>query len=197
MKNGFNVVAAIITLAFSWGAVTASGCGSSATSSLCEDICACQRCTTNDFDACREAGDKATDQADAAGCSSQFEDLIACSSAKVSCKDDRAVFDGCDAERTALTKCSNTIIGFGKNPCELAADSVSAKIVSCGGMQSPSSSSSGGTPECTAALGAQSTCTAACVDAADCTLLVSDPNKPPTAEQSQSFLNCLSACTNK
>lgn len=192
-KNSFSLVAAMITLALAGGAASAAGCGGVSTASLCEDICACERCTTNDLEACQAEGDKAADAADAAGCSSQFDDAVACSSANVNCNEDRAVTDGCDAELTALTKCSSTLSAFGQNACELAADLITAKFTSCGGPVPPSTGS-GTTPECTDALGAQYTCLAACFTAADCTIIVADASKPPTAEQTKAFLDCITKC---
>ena len=193
-KNSFSFVAAIITCALAGGVATSTGCGGNATASLCEDICACQRCTSNDLRACQEAGDNALDQADSVGCSSQFDDVVACSSAHVSCDGSRAVFEGCDAETAALTKCSSTLGAFGKNPCERAADRVTLRIKSCGGTVTTSSSSSGSAVECSAAAEVTVACQAACIDVADCSLIVPDSNNPPTAAQSQAFVDCLTVC---
>lgn len=194
MKNGFSFVAAIITLALAGGAATATGCGGVSTTALCENICACQGCTSNDLETCQNQGDSAADQADAVGCSNQFEDLVTCTSARVSCDQGRIVIDGCELERTALTTCSSTISVPGKNACEQAADVVTARIIACGGTVTSSSSSGGTTVECTAELGAQTTCQATCIAAADCSLLVPDMDKPPTSEQSQSFVDCFTKC---
>ncbi len=71
-KHSFSFVAAIITLSLASVAATAAGCGGVSTSSFCEDMCACQRCTSDELDTCKEQGAKAADQLDAAGCSSQF-----------------------------------------------------------------------------------------------------------------------------
>ncbi len=193
-KNSFSFVATIITLALSWGTATATGCGGVSTASLCGEICACERCTTNDLKTCEEQGSQAADQADAVGCSSQFEAFVTCADANVSCKKDRAVFDQCDAEQLALTTCSNTINVLGKNPCELAAAMITAKLSGCGVKDTTTSSSSGGTVECTDAAGAVVTCQAACLVAADCSVFVNDPSNPATSEQSQAFLNCVTKC---
>jgi hypothetical protein len=193
-KNSFSFVAAIITCALVGGVATSTGCGGNEVASLCEDICACQRCTSNDLQACRDAGDQALDQADSAGCSSQFDDVVACSSAHVSCDGSRAVFEGCDAEVSALTKCSSGLGAFGKNPCERATDRVRLRIKSCGGMMSTTSTSSGSAMECTAATEITLACQATCIDVAECSLIVPDSNKPPTDAQTQAFINCLKAC---
>jgi hypothetical protein len=193
-KTSFSFVAAIITLALAGGATTATGCGGVSTSSLCGDICACERCTSNDLKACEDSGTKAADAADAAGCTSQFDDAVACASAHVSCKDNRAVSNGCDAELTALTKCSNHLSVLGKNACELAADIITSKLTGCGLMVQPTSSSSGGTAQCTAALGTTLTCQAACVAPAPCSIFVNDSNNPPTSEQTKVFADCITQC---
>ncbi len=193
-KNSFSFVAVIVTLALSGGAATATGCGGVSTSSFCEDVCACQRCTSNDLETCKTQGDNAADQADAAGCSSQFDDFLTCASAHVSCKDDQAVFDECDAQTLALSKCSSAINVLGKNACELAGDAVAAKITNCGGMVTTSSSAGGSTVDCTPMIAALATCQAACINAAACTVLVNDPNQPATSEQAQAVADCLTKC---
>ena len=193
-KNSFSFVAAMVTLALAGGASTATGCGGVSVSSLCKDICACQGCTTNDLESCETEGETAADQADTAGCGSQFEDLIDCSSTHVTCKSNRARFEGCEAEQTALLKSSSAIGGLGKTDCERAADSVSAKFTGCGGTVTPTSSSSGSPAECTDQLGTISLCQAACLEAADCSLLVADDKNPPTSEQVQAFSDCITLC---
>src|SRR6476659_1553438 len=100
-KNSFSIVAAVFTLALAGGVATSTGCGGISTSSLCEDICACERCTTNDLQTCQDKGATASDQADAAGCSSEFADAVSCAGEKVSCKNNHAAAEGCDAELAA------------------------------------------------------------------------------------------------
>lgn len=191
-KNSSKFIAMFITLALSGGAATA-GCGGGVISSLCEDICACQGCTSNDLKACEEQGDKTAEQADAVGCSSQFEAAVTCAGAHISCKETQAlVTEGCDAEQAALAKCSSTISVLGTNACALATDVIAAKLKSCGLTLMPSDGPA--TPECTAALGAQSTCVAACYDAADCTTLNPDLGTP-TSEQLTAVADCLTACS--
>ena len=82
MKNSsFRFVAAMFTLALASGAIAATGCGGSAISSLCEDVCACERCTSNDLQTCQDKGAAAADAADSAGCSDQFAEVVSCSNA--------------------------------------------------------------------------------------------------------------------
>ena len=196
MKNtSFSFLAALITLALAGGAATATGCGGVSTSSLCEDICACERCTTNDFNACVAKGDKAAEEADAAGCSLQFEDAVACSSASVSCNNSRAAAEGCKVELAALTQCSSTLSVFGKSDCELAADQVLAKFKSC--PVPPKSSSGGGGPEqveCSETVGALSLCQAAAIVQASCDCIGGGDTNQCTADQAKSFSDAISIC---
>lgn len=191
--NSFSFMAMIVTLSLAGGVATATGCGGPSAAALCKDVCACERCTSNDLETCEAQGNKASDDADAAGCSSQFDDAVSCAGTHVSCNGEQADFKGCDAELAALSKCSSGIHVFGQNDCEAAAASVAVKFESCGGTGG-SSGSSGGAVECTAAAGAQLLCTAACVDAAGCSLIIADPNNPPTAEEAKAFLDCITSC---
>ena len=85
-------------------------------------------------------------------------------------------------------------VGCGGNDCEKAADTFAAKFESCGGKVSETSTSSGTSAECTDAAGALALCNAACIDAAPCTLVIIDPAKPPTADESKKFSECVSKC---
>jgi hypothetical protein len=84
-------------------------------------------------------------------------------------------------------------VGCGGNDCEKAADTFAAKFESCGGKVTDTSTS-GSSAECTDAAGALALCNAACIDAADCSLVVVDTTKPPTAEQAKAFTDCVTAC---
>lgn len=194
-QTGFHLVAAIFTLAMASGVATQTGCGTSAVSSLCDDICACQRCTTNDLQTCQDKGKAAADAADAAGCSSQFNDAVTCSSANITCKGDNAVADGCTAEFTALTTCSTTLSVFGKNACQLAADKITAQLAACPNPPTDTTtSSSGGNTECSDALGALATCQAAAIASAPCACLGLDNANTCTSEQSKAISDALTAC---
>jgi hypothetical protein len=195
-KNSFSVVAAMITLALAGGVSTSTGCGGLATSSLCEDICACERCTSNDFQACKDKGAAATDKADAAGCSSEFDDAVKCAGAKVSCKSGHAEADGCDTELAALSKCSSTLSVFGRNLCELAQDQVFAKLASCPNPPTVTSGSGsgGGSVECTDAAGTLLTCQAAAFAAATCDCIGGGDVTQCTAADAKSFSDAFSLC---
>lgn len=191
----FRLVAAIFTLALSSGVVAATGCGTSAVTSLCDDICACQRCTSNDLQTCQDKGRAAADAADAAGCGSQFDELVACSSAHITCKGDNAVADGCDAEVNALTKCSSTLSVFGKNACQLAADKLTAQLAACPNPpMNTTTTGSGGQAECTDAAGKLATCQVAALAGAPCACLGLDNAGTCTSEQSKALSDAITAC---
>jgi hypothetical protein len=193
--TGFRFLAAIFTLALTSGVVAATGCGGASVSSLCEDICACQRCTTNDLKTCQDQGSAAADAADAAGCSSQFSDAVSCSSAHVSCKSGQAAADGCDAEFTALSKCSSTLSVFGGNACQLAANQVTAQLAACPKPPTVTSTSSGGTQaECTDAAGRIALCQAAAIGATSCNCLGAGDSTLCTQDELTAFSNAISLC---
>lgn len=196
MKNtSFRVVAAIFTLALASSSVAATGCGGSSISNLCDEVCACERCTSNDLQTCQDNGNAAAKAADAAGCSDQFADLVACSTEHVSCQDSQALSDGCSSELTALSKCSNKVSVFGKSACEIAVDQVSAYLASCPNPPAPTSSGSGGgQPECTDAEGTLLACQARAIVEAPCDCLGAGDSNKCTSDQLQAFSDALSVC---
>ena len=196
MKNtGFRLVAAIFTLALASGIGTATGCGGIIdVTTLCDDVCACQRCTSNDRQVCNDKGSAAADAADAAGCSDQFAAAVTCTSAHVSCKSGKVVADGCDAELTALSKCSSTLSVFGKNACQIAADQVTAKLAACPNPPMSTSTGSGTQAECTDATGKLLTCQVAALVATTCDCLGAGDANKCTAEQSKAFTDAITLC---
>lgn len=196
MKHtGFHLISAMFTLALVSGVAMSTGCGTSSVTTLCDDVCACQRCTSNDLKACHDKGSAAADAADAAGCSSQFADAVTCTSAHVTCKSNRAVADGCDAEFTALTKCSSTLSVFGKDACQLAADQIRLKIAACPNAPTPSTTTgSGGESECTSAAGEVVTCQAAALAPVSCDCLGLGDSTKCTAAESKAFKDAFTAC---
>ena len=194
-NTGFRLVAAIFTLVLASGVASATGCGSSSVSTLCDDICACQRCTSNDLKTCQDKGSAAADAADSAGCSTQFDDAVTCTSAHVSCKGSQVVADGCDAELTALSKCSATLSVFGKNACQLGADQVVAKLAACPNPPTATTTTGGGTQvECTDATARLITCQVAAILAVSCDCLGAGDASKCTAEQSKAFSDAISTC---
>jgi hypothetical protein len=85
-------------------------------------------------------------------------------------------------------------VGCGGTDCEKAADTISAKYTTCGGKAVTSTTTTGASAECTEAAGTLLLCQSACYDAADCTLIVPDAAKPPTADQAKAYLDCTAKC---
>jgi len=85
-------------------------------------------------------------------------------------------------------------VGCGGTDCEAAADTIAAKYETCGVAAATTTTSTGASAECTDAAGAASLCLAACIDKADCSLVKPDTAKPPTADQSKAYLDCITAC---
>lgn len=194
-KNSFSFVAAVFTLALAGSVATATGCGGVSISSLCKDICACSRCTSNDLQACEDKGTKASDDAAAAGCGSQFDDAVTCAGANVSCQSSQALTKGCDAELSALSKCSKTLSVFGKTACEIALDQFEAKLASCPKPPTASSTTSGGTqPTCTAAAGTLLLCQAAAFVQGSCDCIGGGDVTKCTAAQAKTFTDAFMTC---
>ncbi len=197
-KNRFGLAAAFATLALAGGAMTSVGCGGPSTSSLCAEFCACQSCTSNDRQACEDEGEKASDDADAAGCSSEFDEAVSCALAKVTCDRDKPSLKGCEAEQTALAKCPSRVNPQLKTSCEKASDQVSSKFGVCG-VTSPTTPTD--PMSCSDVQGTFALCSAACVTAASCDFLkcaVSNDMAACSAMKdvdSKAFSDCASACS--
>jgi hypothetical protein len=183
-KNIYGLSFALTTLALFGGVTAASGCGDSA-AALCDDICNCQRCTSNDIDTCRSQADAAEQSASSAGCSSQFDDLVACTKKNISCQGDKAVAKGCDAEEQAFAKCGKGVVFPTVDQCTLAVNHLNACL---GGT---STGSGGATPSCTGAT----LCNADCFNAADCAAIKDAVGGMPT-DLSKPLLDCVTKCAN-
>lgn len=85
-------------------------------------------------------------------------------------------------------------VGCGGSDCETAADTIAAKYSTCGGKTVDSSSTTGASAECTEAAGKLLLCQSACYDAADCSIIVVDAAKPPTADQVKAYTDCSAKC---
>jgi hypothetical protein len=193
-KNKLSFVAALITLSLAGGAASTAGCGGVSTPSLCEDVCACQGCTSNDLQTCEDQAQHTADAAEADGCSSEFDELVTCFSAHVSCKNDQAVTDGCDAEISALSKCSGTTPVPAKSPCEQAADQISAKLASCPKPPTVTSGGGGGMTECSDSAGILLLCQASAFVQASCDCIGAGDTTQCTAEQAKAFTDAFVDC---
>jgi hypothetical protein len=182
-KNIFGFSFALLVLALAGSVTAASGCGDSA-AALCDDICACQRCTSNDLDTCRSQADAAEQKAASTGCSSQFDDLVTCTRKNISCKGNSAVADGCQAEDAALSKCAKgSILLGGGDECTHAADHLAGCLDAMG------STSGSTTASCTGAA----LCSAGCFNAADCAAIKDAFSGMPT-DASKSLIDCATKC---
>ena len=196
-KNRFG--AAVFALIV--GASVASGCGVGNTvivdpvSSICQDICACERCTRNDLATCEDDAYTSSAAAKEVGCFDQFLDVLACVSAHVTCDQGQAVTLGCDTEQEALDSCAAGLDPFQPSVCELAADALDAKYAACGVQPPPATSPS----VCTHALGSTLDCVATCYEAASCTYLQCDDGDMKACddvspEEAQAVADCIIAC---
>src|SRR2546426_14424 len=88
-------------------AILYAGCGGPpSTSEICDKSCSCMTsgCTAKDKQQCESGVDQLRMQADAAGCSSEFDDLLSCAEGD-SCKNGALDVGPCQTSVDALTKC--------------------------------------------------------------------------------------------
>jgi hypothetical protein len=197
-KNSFGAVVFALLV----GAAVATGCGGNDTiivvdpvSSICQDICACTRCTRNDLQACEDDAIAMSGAAAEDGCSAEFEDVVACVSANVTCVQDKAVTAGCDAEQAALDACAAGLEPFEPSACDLASDALDPKYAACGLVPPPA------TPRaaCTDSLASTLDCVATCYEAASCGYLQCDAGNmvacdDVSPEETQAFADCIITC---
>jgi hypothetical protein len=199
MKKNNSVVAVVFTLVV--GGAVAFGCGGNSTftvdtvGAICQDICACSRCTSNDLAACEDQGNNSSVAADEAGCSAEFQDVLACVSAHVTCEQNTAVTHGCEAVQEALDSCAAGLDPYQPSLCELAADALATKYAACGIRRPPMTSRSA----CSDALGRTLDCAASCYDAASCAYLQCDNGDMAACDtvspdEAQAFADCIVAC---
>jgi hypothetical protein len=183
------------------GAATAVGCGGNGTyiietvSTICEDVCSCARCTSNDLAACEDDAFAMSAAADEAGCSDQFEDVVACVSANLVCVEDEAVAVGCDAEQEALDICAAGLDPFEPSVCDLADDALDAKYAACGLRLPPAAPSS----VCTDSLAWTLDCLVTCYEAVSCVYLACDEGDVAACDdvspdEALAFADCIIAC---
>ena len=196
-KNRFGAV----VFALIMGAADATGCGGADTvnidpvSSICQDICACTRCTRNDLAACEDNTNASWAAANEIGCSGEFQDVVTCVSAHVTCDQGQAVILGCDAEQVALDSCTGGLDPFQPSLCELAADALDAKYAACRVQRPPTRAPS----VCTDAVGQTLDCVTTCYEAASCAYLQCDDGDVAACddvspEEAQAVKDCVLAC---
>ncbi|MEM1033823.1 MAG: hypothetical protein AAF928_05790 [Myxococcota bacterium] len=108
----------------------ASGCGSAA-DDFCELQCLCTRCSDRALDACKINANALADQTDIYGCSSEFEEALACADEDNDCDDNRFEIDSsCSDEFEDLSECLQDesdvnaafLVGFGVAPTQAEDD---------------------------------------------------------------------------
>ena len=104
--NVLGLVSSLGLLSTMLGGFASGGCGGVSVSSICQEVCACQRCTSNDLADCEKDGHEAEQRAEDAGCGNQFDDFLDCVKANVRCESDKATFDGCNTEALTLDSCA-------------------------------------------------------------------------------------------
>jgi hypothetical protein len=195
-KNSFCAVLFTLVL----GAATTIGCGNGTyiidtVSSICEDICSCTRCTSNDLAACEDDIFAISSAASEDGCSDQFEDVVACVSANLVCVEDEAVTLGCDAEQDALDICAAGLDPFEPSVCDLADDALDAKYAACGLRLLQVAP----VRVCTDSLGWTLDCVVTCYEAVSCAYLQCDAGDVAACddvspEEALEFADCILAC---
>lgn len=187
MKNNvFRVIPALGFLSAMLAGSASGGCGGVTVASVCQEICACRRCTSNDLADCEKDGKQAEDQAEGAGCGDQFDDFVVCVKGNIRCEEEEPSFGDCAAEAEVLAKCTKGVNPL-LDPCKVAAD----KITTCLNISSGSGGGGEPPPDCNG----QTACVAACINAATCEELQDAFNGQPTP-QSQPFIDCVTNCSN-
>ena len=182
--------------------VALPGCGSSASSACAKaEECATKAGTTFSQTECETQVTTAREKADSVKCGAEFDDATSCVS-DLACGASGEVVDAnCGAPQKTLNTCMKASTGAasgsvgvgGVDDCTRASDAISAKLSSCPNYK-PSSSGSGGSVECTAALGTIDLCRSDCVQTTSCACLgLGDPQKC-SSQESSSFSNCIGHC---
>ncbi len=147
----------------------AGGCGTSA-ADICDLLCACQGCNEQERDQCLADGESAVADADSQGCTSEYDEYLACVEREAECKDGEEFrWDGCDIEEDALALCG------GGDACGQAATKLCVECnFSC---TDPDPSLCNGQYECQSK----------CISAATCEEIATQP-------QGSAYSLCLQAC---
>ena len=100
--RGVFVLSTLLSLASL--ASLAAGCGGPV-QEICQAECDCEACPDDAYDACIDNGKRIEDDAEEAGCRTQFESYSACAETNYSCNDGDFDINGCGSEKFELTSC--------------------------------------------------------------------------------------------
>ncbi|MEP7123671.1 MAG: hypothetical protein ABJE95_22275 [Byssovorax sp.] len=191
-KNSGTRVAALLVLALAGGLGMTTGCGP--ITSLCQQICACVSCSSDGLDACEVGGTRAAEQADAAGCSRQYNAAVACVAAHASCEGDPTAAPECAAELLLLSTCPKSLGVLGDGACDVAADQIKTKLDSCPSPPKVTGDDGGPPPACTADAGKLLICQAAAFARGACDCIGGGDVTLCTAGLAKSFTDAFTAC---
>ncbi len=98
---------------FTLFAAATTACGGNAVESLCDTFCDCNGgCSDAELEECVAEGNKALEQADAAGCGAEYEDFLDCGADVIECVDgeldEASLASGCTEEALAFGKCAES-----------------------------------------------------------------------------------------
>ena len=146
-------------------AALASGCGGPTSTSVCEKVCACQKCTQVQQDQCVTDADSAQKDLTAAGCSTEYDDYLSCADQHLACKGTTPDASSCISQALAIFSCA------AKSTVQSSCSKASAHVATCLKVTGSSSPS--------LCLG-PSVCQAALTNAASCEVLVDASSGTPT-----------------
>jgi hypothetical protein len=156
-------------------AAVLAGCASHQ-ENVCQDIGDCSQGGSNDWiTACKDEANALQDEANGAGCGSDFNGYFGCADSSYTCHGATALFPGCDIARQTLEACL-TAATAGTSCAAL--DTAQA---ACGAPPPPPDPGTGLPPACTLARDCQARCYL---------VNVTDPCAPRVNE-----LDALAACT--
>lgn len=153
------------------GFAGAGGCHRPLTA-MCNQECACIRCTDFDLEECEAKVEVAAEKAASLDCSGEFQKFVDCLDDKLSCDNGVARTDKCEAEEKVLTNC--TKMG---NPFKTACEEAQEKTNECFG----GSGGGGSDQKCEGVF----LCQSKCVVNATCDEIM---------QGSQQFFDCFNQC---
>src|SRR5262249_6054331 len=155
-----------------------AGCGGAPSASdVCDKSCSCIKggCSASERKTCINSVDDLRKQADEAGCSSEFDDLLSCANGD-SCKNGMRDVEPCTSEVTAVETC------IAQNQPTTPCDDAGSHIEECQGKPAPPPSGM----TCTGTT----LCEANCINAASCQA-IKDIVAGKTTPEDQPVIDCV------